>query len=201
MKKTFKYEQKHLDFFRENFKQLPIQLLMDKFNQQFGADLNKSQIASTLKRYKIQSGRTGRFEKGIQPWNTGTKGEKSGSSTSFQKGHRPHNWCPIGTERYTSKDRFIKVKTGEPNIWAMKHHLVWESKNGKIPTGMAVIFKDGNRENFCIDNLDLVSRGMLAQYNKHRVSDLPDELKAPMRTLVAIKIKQRKRERDCEQNT
>lgn len=200
MTKNFKYEEKHLQYFRENYKDMPIKLLVKNFNEIFGTEKTPKQIASLLKRHKIQSGRTGHYVKGTPPWNTGTKGMKTGSCTSFKKGHRPKNWCPIGTERYTTKDKFIKVKTGEPNIWTMKHHLVWESVNGKIPNGMVLIFKDGNRENCNIDNLDLVSRAMLAQYNRHRVNDLPDELKAPMRTLVAIKIKTRKLEQECEQN-
>jgi len=193
MKKPFfKYEERHLNFLRENFRLYSIKILVEKFNIKFETNLTQTQINSTCKRYKIQSGRTGRFTNGSKPWNTGKKGVLTGSATSFRKGNKPHNWCPIGSERFT-KDDFIRVKIAEPNVWEFKHRLVWESEKGKIPSGMAVIFKDGNRENCLIDNLDLVSRGMLAQFNRHKVSELPDELKGPMRTLVAIKIKQGKR--------
>lgn len=62
---------------------------------------------------------------------------------------------PVGSER-TSKG-YILVKVAEPNKWIEKHRYIYESMYGNIPTGHKVIFADGNKENFDIDNLVLVS--------------------------------------------
>jgi len=42
--------------------------------------------------------------------------------------------------------------------WRQKHYIVWEAANGSMPKGHDVIFADGNKRNFNIDNLLLVSR-------------------------------------------
>jgi len=42
--------------------------------------------------------------------------------------------------------------------WIPKHRLVWEQSHGKIPKNHVVIFADGNRQNFSIDNLLLLSK-------------------------------------------
>lgn len=59
------------------------------------------------------------------------------------------------------------VKTG-PNKsdWKYKHVMIWEAANGKAPKGHCVIFADGNRQNFALENLLLVSRAEAAHMNK-----------------------------------
>ena len=42
--------------------------------------------------------------------------------------------------------------------FAMKHRLIWEMNKGPIPENMVVIFKDGNKRNFDIANLALITR-------------------------------------------
>lgn len=77
-------------------------------------------------------------------------------SSSFLKevhiGHVGHNRLPLFSERLTT-DGYIKVKVAEPDKWKLKHHIIWEKNNGKIPKGTHVCFKDGNRKNVCIENL------------------------------------------------
>lgn len=45
-----------------------------------------------------------------------------------------------------------------------------------MPKGHAVIFGDGNRRNFELDNLILVSRAQLAILNKHNLIQMDAEL-------------------------
>jgi len=90
------------------------------------------------------------------------------NKTSFKKGHKPHNWVPIGSERIT-KDGYVQIKIQEGKFqknWRGKHILVWEEHNGPVPEGHAVIFGDGNNRNFDIDNLILVSRAQLLKLNQ-----------------------------------
>lgn len=77
--------------------------------------------------------------------------------TRFKKGNRPQNHKQVGYER-TTRDGYIEVKVAEPNIFKLKHRVVWEKHNGKIPTGHNVQFKDGNRLNVDIENLYIINR-------------------------------------------
>ena len=78
-------------------------------------------------------------------------------STRFKKGHIPKNHKPVGYERIT-RDGYIEVKTAEPNVFELKHRLVWIEHNGEIPPGYNIQFKDGNRQNVSIENLYMISR-------------------------------------------
>jgi len=141
------------------------------FSERFGCEVTQSQIRGVTRRYKLHSLRDGRFAKGHKPHNAGQKGWcPAGSERGwFSRGSRPHNACPVGTERdfvYTARRSYTKVKVAEPNKWRFKHHLVWEQKYGPVPQGYAVIFGDGNVRNFKLNNLILVSRGQLATMSK-----------------------------------
>jgi hypothetical protein len=54
------------------------------------------------------------------------------------------------------------VKIADPSEWKMKHVLVWEKANGKVPRGSVIIFADGDKTNFRLKNLLLVTRRELA---------------------------------------
>lgn len=61
----------------------------------------------------------------------------------------------------------------------MVHVLLWEEYNGKVPSNHAVVFKDGNKQNITIENLELVTRAELMRRNTiHRY---PVELKQAIR--------------------
>ena len=75
----------------------------------------------------------------------------------FKKGDIPSNKKPIGSERII-KDGYTEIKVAEPNKWeSPKHRVIWEKVNGKISKGYALVFADGNKQNFGLDNLILVS--------------------------------------------
>jgi hypothetical protein len=67
---------------------------------------------------------------------------------------------PIGSEHVDCYGRWY-IKTAQPNVWKQKHRVVWEAANGPVPQGHSVIFADGDRSNFDLDNLLLVSNKTL----------------------------------------
>ena len=81
----------------------------------------------------------------------------------FHKHDRHDSSLPIGSETTTSQGYvFVKINN-EKNVgfyknWKQKHHLVWESKNGKIPKHSTLVFLDHNNSNCDIDNLYLVTK-------------------------------------------
>lgn len=133
----------------------------------FGFDYTRHQIKGAITRNKLNTGRTGRFEKGHATWNKGTKGLTKANVTSFKKGQKSHNYKPLGSERIT-KDGYCEIKVSDTGRrWRPKHVLIYEKHHGKVPKGSAVIFLDGDKRNFDIDNLYLVTRSQLAMLNKN----------------------------------
>ena len=139
-------------------------LMNEKFNRPF----RMGQIKGAIARYKLNTGFTGRFEKGNIPFNKGKKGEcpKGCEKTWFKKGQTPINHKPVGSERI-DLDGYTLIKVAEPNKWQLKHRVIYEKAYGPIPPNMAVIFLDKNKRNFNINNLALVSREELAIINKN----------------------------------
>ena len=89
----------------------------------------------------------------------------------FQKGQKPHNWVPVGTEVVKS-DGYLWRKIAEPGKWKQVHILLWEKEHGPVPKGMKLTFLDGDSSHISLDNLMLVSgrenRIMNARWNNAR---------------------------------
>lgn len=170
-KAQHRYTLEQLDFIWKHIKNMTWKELTTKFNETYGTNLSHKALAATGKRYCIKSGRTGRFSKGLIPWNKGIKGLSfpGMKATQFKPGNKPSNWRPLGSER-VSKDGYIEVKVADGRLnknWKAKHILLWEEHHGRtVPPGYAVIFGDGDKRNFDIDNLLLVSRAQLARMNQ-----------------------------------
>jgi hypothetical protein len=43
-------------------------------------------------------------------------------------------------------------------VWKLKHHKIWEEAHGPIPKGHAIMFANGDKSDFNLDNLLMVSR-------------------------------------------
>lgn len=77
-----------------------------------------------------------------------------------------HNKKPIGTLRIT-RDGYAIIKVADGR-YIEKHRALWMEAHGAIPAGHVIIFADGNRTNFAIENLVCVSRADLAILNKNQ---------------------------------
>ena len=189
------YSDEEINYLREIAPEKSNKEMAELFNKKFNTDINYKALASTRKRYGITTGRTGYFPKGNIPPNKGTKGLTGANKTSFKKGHTPKNHKHVGSERIDSKDGYLLVKVAEPNKWQLKHRVIYEEHNDKIPKGYNVIFGDGDNRNFDINSLILVSRKQLLRLNKNNLIQKDADL---TRTAVIItdlqdKIYQRSR--------
>jgi hypothetical protein len=74
-----------------------------------------------------------------------------------------------------SKDGYIEIKVADPRKWRLKHNVIWEEVNGKVPKGHCLIFLDGNKQNIALENLQLITRKQLVRLNQnHLISDNPE---------------------------
>ncbi len=67
---------------------------------------------------------------------------------------------PIGAEFIDSKGYTVRKINNDPALsnWKPVHIIEWEVAYGKIPDGRLVSFKDGNKQNTHINNLELITR-------------------------------------------
>lgn len=163
-----KYTDEMKQFILDNYKGRYNQELADLFNQKFNTNITSRMIKSYKANNKLNSGLTGKFRKGQTPHNKGKKMPKEVyekvKHTMFAKDNVPPNHRPVGSERI-SKDGYIEVKVAEPNKWRLKQRVVYEEAKGKIPEGCPIIFLDGNKRNFDIDNLRCITRSELLYLN------------------------------------
>lgn len=163
-----KYTDEMKQFILDNYKGRYNQELADLFNQKFNTNITSRTIKSYKANNKLNSGLTGKFRKGQTPHNKGKKMPKEVyekvKHTMFAKGNVPPNHRPVGSERI-SKDGYIEVKVAEPNKWRLKQRVVYEEAKGKIPEGCPIIFLDGNKRNFDIENLRCITRSELLYLN------------------------------------
>lgn len=125
----------------------------------------------------MQQDEKGRFVKGGTPWNKGKKMSDElrakCQSTMFKKGNKPMNTLPIGAE-VKKKDGYVYVKVNNiPHAqwknWRPKQVVIYENHhNVKVDTRTHIVmFLDGDKHNFDINNLMLVSRRVSRVVNTH----------------------------------
>lgn len=146
-------------------------------------------------------GKQYRFKPGIVPHNKGLRrpGWAPGRmrETQFRKGHKPQTWRPVNSTRY-SKDGYLQLKVTDTGYssrdWVGVHILLWEEAHGPVPASHAVCFKDGDKENIELPNLELLSRGELMRRNT--IHNLPKPLVEVIMLNGALKRKIRRKLRE-----
>jgi hypothetical protein len=107
-----------------------------------------------------------RFRKGHVPWNTGTHFHAGGRSveTQFKRGHRSARaaqlYQPIGALRINA-DGYVDLKVREApgaKAWRGLHIELWEDARGPVPPGHCLAFRDRDKLNVCVENLELITR-------------------------------------------
>ncbi|CAN2327210.1 HNH nuclease domain-containing protein [Fusobacterium sp. oral taxon C10] len=127
--------------------------------------------------YKYIKTNSGSFKRGFTPWNKGMK-------TNI----KPKNLKGLESERITKKG-YILIKIKEPNVWELKHRFLWKQVNGKIPKGSVIIFANGDKTNFDLDNLICVSKNELRQLNRYKLKKDDAELTKAGIGIVKLKAK------------
>ena len=137
-------------------------------NKELSQLFRRSEEAIFLKAAKLELSKSKkylasiRFKKGHVPHNKGKPSISVGrmKETQFKKGNVPQNWKPVGTERI-AKDGYIERKVSDTRTrkdWVPVQNIVWSQAHGEIPKGHIVIFRNKNKRDFRLENLELISR-------------------------------------------
>ena len=196
----YNYSEENVKFLIENVKGISHKELTKRFNEKFNANLSESALANMKRKLKLTNGIDTRFKKGQASWNKGKnmnpeQYEKC-KRTMFQKGNLS-NVRPIGDERIDI-DGYTYIKVKQPNKWVLKHRWLYEKKKGKIPKGYNLIFADGNKQNFDLDNLILVSNAELFIINKKGLYKQDKKLTKVGVTVAKVLDKVNKRKKDIK---
>ena len=157
-----KWTDEQISYLVENYDKLTNEEIANNLNKTYSAISQKSFRLGLRKPTKFfVRPNSGVFKKGHIPWNTGTKGLKKGSSTSYKKGNRPHNSYEGSGQIVLRKDntgrKYKWLKLADSNF-IQYHRYLWEQAYGEIPSGQIVVFKDGDSLNCELSNLELISR-------------------------------------------
>lgn len=186
-----KYTDEERKFFIEYVPGHTYKEIQKKFIEVFGWEITISQIKGYMANHRINNGLTGQFKKGNVPANKGQKMSpeqyEKCKGTMFKKGQKPINYRPVGSERINS-DGYIEVKVKDPSKWMLKHRLVWEQSNGKIPPNCILIFRDNNKLNVHLENLLLITKRENLEINGNGFSQTIEESKDLALSLAKLSI-------------
>ena len=168
--KAILFSPEEIEWLTENRRGFNFDVTTEKMNKRFGTNYKVSQVRGWCHAHHLPNGMDMKFPKGHVSFNKGRKGWCAPGCEKgwFKKGHRPYNSFGVDTE-VINDDGYIKVKIAEPDVWELKHRLVWQKKYGKIPEGSCLIFLNGNRKDCRIENLMLIKRSILAVLNKEKL--------------------------------
>jgi hypothetical protein len=152
-----------------------------------------------------------RFTKGHVSANKGLRrpGYAPGrmAETQFKKGAMAgaaqRKWVPIGTE-VLDADGYRKRKVADDRAvasrfnWRYVHVLVWEDAHGPLPAGHAVVFRNGDRTDIRLDNLERISRQDLMRRNT--MHNYPKPITEAYQLIGAIRRQINRRARREEQD-
>lgn len=135
-----------------------------------GLRKSREWVVERARQSRLQPGHGGSanlFKKGATPWNKGLHYVTGGRSaeTRFRPGVRTGRavelWQPVGTLRINA-DGYLERKVNDDRPfykrWRAEHLLIWESARGPLEKGMAIVFRDGNKQNLDLANLERISR-------------------------------------------
>lgn len=138
------YTQDEIDYLKSIIKGRTTKEIIELYNNKYNKNMTYNQLLSFQKKYKTRSGLDTTFKK--------------------NKVKNPNPPQQIGYEciYYEKGKKHTKVKIGNKK-WIEKSRYVYEQHYEKIPKDCVIIFLDGNRDNFDINNLKCITK------EKHRI--------------------------------
>lgn len=183
------------DFLRENYMTIPTKRMSTVLGRSESSARQRMALIGIVvpeelaEMFKKQS----QFKKGSVSFNKGKKMKDYASKeamermakTQFKKGQTPHNTKYDGHERI-NKDGYTEVRVSIGK-YKLKHRVLWEKHHGKIPKNHIVVFKDKDKNNFELNNLELIT--FEENMSRNTIQRYPKELKHVIKLSHKLKRK------------
>lgn len=141
----FKYTAEMQDFIRNNALGKQWGELTGMFNAAFGTNKTPRQIQSQAHDIGVRNGIQQKNKLGVG------------------------RYRPVGSTRL-DKDGYVVIKVADPCKWRRAQLVEWEKYHEPINTRKEMLlFLDGNRQNYHIDNLYKIPRAMIAIFNRNNL--------------------------------
>lgn len=186
-----------IDLFADNYTNDICKIL----NRSYGSVTSQSYLLGLKKSEKFMAmelkkqadrlkkvGEKSRFKKGQHAHNKGKPMSKDVydkiKHTFYQKGNIPHNTKYDGYESLAKGYLEIRVAQGQ---YEKKHRHIWMQHHGEIPENHIIVFKDKNRFNFDIDNLEMIT--IAENMKRNAITRFPSELRKAIHLIKKINQK------------
>ena len=191
-----------IDFIRSNSGAMSDREISENLNSQFNLKTTRVSIRSLRQRYGIRENQSRKNSQEMIDFIKANSGVMSDREISENINRRfnlkttkvsikslRRRYCKINKVKYfpalterTDRDGYVKIKN-DAGKWIGKQKYLYEQIYGKVPAGHIVIFLDGDKNNFALDNLAVITR------NEHlRLSEYGLQLKDPALTQIGIAI-------------
>lgn len=164
---AYDWKEEHDRFMDRHYWHIPKKVICEKLKvapTTLNSYITRLKSKGLMKRKKVNPTS---FKKGLKPWNKGMKGLACGGmETRFKKGQAPQNAYPVGTIKlvHDKMTHVIKYAKGKRK-WKYLSRYIWEQEHGPIPKGHVIRFKDGDTQNYSLDNLECISRSEHSRRN------------------------------------
>lgn len=178
MPKYPKYTEEEIDFIREYYPTHTAQETLIALNEALGTNITLAGLLHRVKKYRIVGTKNPKFKKGHKPWNKGisVKTERPDVYAKYLERERnealieggKRTWfqaMPVGTERMFKGEWYIKV--GLPSEWETKARYVWQQANGKLKKDERILYLNGDKSDWRLENLALVNNKIIARLNRY----------------------------------
>lgn len=155
-----RYTKEENDFLIENCKGKTGKEITELFNNKFGCNKSRSAIVQHI--WQIGLGFSlidSKYKKGHKSLNKGKKNL-----------YESANAKEIGSEKI--RDGYVYIKVSKlPSKWVPKHRFIYEQyHNVKLTDKDTVVFVDGNKRNFDINNLQLLNYSELGALSNFKLT-------------------------------
>ena len=176
---------------RDNYLTMPVKTLAAKIGRSFTGIMGrlKAMGLEIPEQIRVERKAIGMIKTGHVSFNKGKKQTeymskaaiKKTLATRFKKGQLPHN--AVGFKNGDISIRQCHPRTGGKSYkwirvglgkWELFHLHIWQKKNGKLPKGHCLWFKDGDSMNCTLKNLELITRA--ENMKRNTIHNYPKEL-------------------------
>lgn len=188
------YTEEMLNYLRENVEGASMKELTERFNERFGTNVTREAIKSCVNSRGWGNGlfhKSRIFPEEVRRFMAeNCQGNRAREMVVLLKETFGKDWTEEQVARYYKKhgiksgvaSRYMPIgslvfRTGEwyyekvadgPNSndnWRSKHVMVWEQSYGPVPKGHMVIFLNGNRRDYSLENLALCPKDVGLEVN------------------------------------